>query len=260
MRDLRFGNALAGARDVDALTTAVASGLRARTETLEMLANNLANAGSSGFKADRESYSTYFSSESLNGPEGSYPTYSPVVDRRWTDFSQGPSVPTGGGTDFAIIGSGFFVVDTQDGPRCTRSGHFRISPSGGLEDMSGHPVRGKHGNSIRLDPAQDFTVDADGVFRQGGQVAGQIEVIDFADRSRLTKSGSTYYRYEQPMSFAVASPRIQQGSLEGANVQPAEAAVRLVGVMRQFEALQKALSLAGEMNRRSLEDVARAKE
>lgn len=225
-----------------------------------MLANNLANAGSSGFKADRESYSTYFSPEALQGPEGSYPTFSPVVDRNWTDFSQGPAVPTGRGSDLAIAGSGFFVIETSEGPRCTRSGHFRLSPSGGLEDMSGHPVRGKDGKGIRLDPAQDFTVDATGVFRQGGQVVGQLEVIDFADRSRLIKSGSTYFRYEQPLSFAVAAPRIQQGSLEGANFQPAEAAVRLVGVMRQFEALQKALSLASEMNRKTLEDVARVKE
>lgn len=245
---------------MDGLTTAVASGLRSRTEALELLANNLANAGSAGYKADRESYSTYFSPDSLDGPAGSYPTFSPVVDRNWIDQSQGPTIPTGNSLDFAISGSGYFVVDTANGPMCTRAGSFRLGTTGVLENLSGDRLRGKDGKPIKLNPAQEFTVDGSGVFRQAGQVVGQLELLDFADRSQLVKQGSTYFRYEPSNSFPVATPQIQQGQLEGANFHPAEAAVRLVGVMRQFEALQRALSLAGEMNRRTLEDVARVKD
>lgn len=226
-------------------------------EALELLANNLANASSSGFKADRESYSTYFSPEALEGPEGTYPTFSPLVERNWTDFSQGPSLFTGRDLDFAMIGPGFFVVETPFGLRCTRAGHFRLSPTGVLEDMLGNPVRGKDGKAIRLNPALEFSVDAAGVFRQQGQVVAQFEVIDFAERSHLQKSGQAYFRYETHQAFRLPSPRVEQRSLEGANFQAAEGAVRLVGILRQFEGLQKALTLAGEMNRRALEEVAR---
>jgi flagellar basal body rod protein FlgG len=245
---------------VDGLTAVVASGLRAKAEALEILANNMANAGSTGFKADRESYSTYFSAEALDGPEGSYPTFSPVTDRHWTDQSEGPSILTGDALDFTIVGPGFFVVETPNGPRCTRAGKFRLNPSGNLENSAGHTVRGRDGKGIKLDPRQEFSVDATGTFRQGGEIVGQLELVDFADKSKLAKAGATYFHYESASPYRVASPQVQQGRLEGANFHPAEAAVRLVAVMRQFEALQRALSLAGEMNRRTLEDVARVKE
>jgi len=85
-----------------------------------------------------------------------------------------------------------------------------------------------------------------------------VEVVDFADRSGLAKYGAGYFQ-AQPGATAtpVAEVEVRQGRLEGSNVSPAEGAVRLVSVIRQFEMLQKAISLGAEMNRKAVEEVAR---
>ncbi|HET9319988.1 MAG TPA: flagellar hook-basal body complex protein, partial [Bryobacteraceae bacterium] len=91
---------------MDALSIAAASGLRSRMETLDMLANNLANSTTGGFKLDREFYSLYVSSEAqASSPD---PTTVPVIEKQWTDFSQGLLVNTGNNLDVALSGKGFF--------------------------------------------------------------------------------------------------------------------------------------------------------
>src|SRR5579862_3198819 len=88
---------------MDALTIAAASGMRSRMETLDMLANNLANASTNGFKSDREFYSTYVSAEAeAAAGDGSQPTTVPVVEKQFTDFTQGLLTATGNPLDLAI--------------------------------------------------------------------------------------------------------------------------------------------------------------
>src|ERR1051326_3728537 len=100
---------------MDALTSAAASGLRARMESLDMLANNLANADTGGYKIDREFYSLYAAPETAAND----PLTMPVIERPWTDFSQGTIRPTGNPLDFALAGKGFFRVDGPNGPLYT---------------------------------------------------------------------------------------------------------------------------------------------
>src|SRR5947208_8328714 len=101
---------------MDALTGAAASGLRARMESLDMLANNLANAETGGYKTDREFYNLYVAPEAAAGES---PTTMPLVERPWTDFSQGTIRQTGNSLDFALSGKGFFAVDGPTGPLYT---------------------------------------------------------------------------------------------------------------------------------------------
>jgi flagellar basal-body rod protein FlgF len=260
MAVIAIGNKTASGFHVDTLTIAATSGLRARAESLEMLANNLANATSPGFKADREFYSTYFTDESLHGPGGSYPLTSPLIERNWTDYSQGPTVPTGGSLDFSLAGRGFFVVDTPQGPLYTRNGNFQLAKDGTVTTQQGMPVLGVDGKPIRFDPQREFQVDADGVFRQEGAVVGQLKIADFENTALLSKTESTYFRYADPSRVVVGGGKVEQGRLEGANYSPAEAAVRLVNVMRQFEMLQRALNVGAEMGRRTIDEVAKVRE
>jgi flagellar basal-body rod protein FlgF len=211
-------------------------------ESLDMLANNLANATSSGFKADREYYSTYIAPEALDGPEGNL-------------------VPTGNSLDFSLQGAGFFVVDSAGGPLYTRNGNFQINSGGTLVTQSGDAVRGQDGKPIHLNPDQPVTLDGQGAIRQGGQVVGRFAIVDFQDKGPLTKAGTTYFRYDGvPQVSPPSNTKVEQGRLETTNYQPAEAAIRLVSVLRQFETLQRAITLGAEMNRRAVEDVARVKE
>jgi len=245
---------------VDTLTITAASGLRARMESLEMLANNLANATTTGFKADREFYSTYFAPEALAGPGGTLPAVSPVIENNWTDFSQGALLPTGSALDFSLSGPGFFVADGPSGALYTRNGNFRLSPDGTLLTQEGYPVRGEQSKQIRLDPNEPIEVDAEGVLRQQGQVKGRMEVASFSDQSELAKTGSSYFRFDGQGQPSRSSARVEQARLEGANFHPAEGAVRLVSVLRQFEMLERALTLGNEMNRRGIEEVARVRD
>ena len=108
---------------MDPLTISAASGMKARMEALDMLANNRSNASTSGFKLDRESYNVYFSSGGEPGDEPSAGTSAaPLVEKNWTDFSQGNLVQTGSGLDLALEGRGFFVVDSPRGALFTRNG------------------------------------------------------------------------------------------------------------------------------------------
>jgi flagellar basal-body rod protein FlgF len=240
------------------MTVAAASGMRARLESLEMLANNLANAATAGYKSDREFYSLYVSEEALASNQGELSTL-PVIQSQWTDFTQGTLTPTGNSLDFALSGPGFFVADGPSGPLYTRNGGFRVSPAGVLTTGDGYAVGSLSGTPIRLEPGAPAEVSPEGTVRQAGQVMGQLAVVNFAQPAGLGKFGKNYFRALD----AQAAPRpaqgveVHQGKLESSNVAAPESAVRLINILRQFEMLQKAVTLGGEMGRRAIEEVAR---
>ena len=241
---------------MDSLTSAAASGMRARMEALDLLANNIANGSAPGFKADRETYGLYLSPDAAESPVT--PTTVPVVERNWTDFAQGTLIPTGNPLDLAISGKGFFAATAPSGPVFTRAGSFQLSMQGDLETAEGYPVQGQDGKNIRVDPLKAVEVAPDGTIRQDGQEVARIAVLDFPDMSALSKRGHAYFSTDSSAAQpAPASAEVHQGKLESANAQPAENGVRLVSVMRQFEMLQRALSIGAEMNRRTLDEVAR---
>ena len=246
---------------MDALATTAASGMRARMESLDMLANNLANASAAGFKADREFYSTYVSAEALGSNEsaGNLSAQSPVVERRWTDFSQGALKPTGNALDLALEGEGFFVAQSPSGPVYTRSGDFHLDGEGLLTTRNGDAVQGSDDNPIRLDPAQPVEVAPSGQILQNGMPAGQLKVVQFTAPQQLSKRGDSSFQLAvSDLTPVPSTAAVRQGNVETANVQPAETAVRLVGVMRQFDMLQKAMSLGNQMNQQAIQNVAKA--
>jgi flagellar basal-body rod protein FlgF len=239
---------------MDPLTAIAASGLRARMESLELLANNIANASTGGYKADREFYSLYVApdvDEALSTM--------PVIERPWIDLSQGTIYSTGNPLDVALSGQGFLAVDGPSGPLYTRSGSLHVAPDGRLATAEGYPVRSEQGNPITIDPTLPVKITEDGTIRQEGSVVGRLAVVDFSTTAGLAKQGQNYFRVAAPTlrPSPAGSVSVEQGKLEASNTGSAEAAVRLVSVMRQFEMLQRAVSLGGEMNRRAVEEVAK---
>lgn len=241
---------------MDALTVAAASGMRARLEALDLLANNIANAATTGFKADREFYGLYASAQAM---DAEFPASTvPVVERNWIDFAQGPLEETGGELHLALQGSGFFVVQGKDGPLLTRNGKFAVGREGLLQNLDGYPLNKVGGGILQIDPKGTVEVRKDGTVLQAGLEVGRIQVGEVEKPQSLEKLGNTYFRMSS-MSGAVkpATATVWQGRLEAANFGAAENAVRLVQVMRQFEMLQRAVALGAEMGRRSVEEVAR---
>ncbi len=179
-----------------------------------------------------------------------------MIERAWTDFSQGALRPTGSPLDLALAGKGFFAVDGPSGSLYTRNGSLRLSPSGTLVTSEGYALRTVSGAKLQVDPSGAIEVSVEGDVQQNGQVLGRIDIADFADASTLSKEGSSYFRSAVPSQRA-SGALVRQGQLESSNVGASESAVRLVAVMRQFEMLQKAAALGSQMNREAVEEVAR---
>ncbi len=227
-------------------------------ESLDLLAHNLANTTTAGFKAEKEMYRQYIAEDAADG----LPVASPVVEGRWTDFSQGAIQPSGRSMDFALAARGFFVAKKPDGQILyTRDGSFRVSKDGRLETRDGYEVeiRTPDQKPLRLNPRLDVEVSASGEIRQAEQPLGRLRVVDFSTEESHEKIAGNYFRFSspQPKPVDMENPDIRQGHLEQSNVAGPEIGVRLVNVMRQFEMLQRALQLGGEMNRRAIEEVAK---
>jgi flagellar basal body rod protein FlgG len=244
----RFGARSAIQAAMDSLLVSAASGMKARMESLDMLANNIANTGTAGFKSDREFY-------------GLYQDEFPVIEKQWTDFSQGTLNTTGNPLNLGLSGKGFFALNGANGTVYTRNGDFKIAKSGELQASDVYTLRNvlDQGKPIKVDPSLSVDIDKDGIVRQSGQQLGQIEIstLDTA-ADAISKLGNSYFA----LAGKTAAPRAQdvevkQGTLEQSNVAVSESAVRLVSVMRSFEMLQRALSIGADMNKHVIEEVAR---
>lgn len=234
---------------MDQLLVTAASGMKARMDSLDMLANNMANSSTVGFKTDREFFNLY---------EQSLPT----VERQYTDFSQGQLLATGNPLNVALNGKGFFALNGPSGVLYTRAGNFQISTANQLQTSDGYTLRNvlDNGKPIDVDPTQPLSIAKDGTVTQAGQTLGQIEIAQPDSPSdTLKKLGSTYFAMMNPSAAVpqASSTEVLQGQLEQSNVPVADAAVKLVSVMRQFEMMQKAINLGTEMSKQAISEVAK---
>jgi flagellar basal-body rod protein FlgF len=239
---------------MDLLTAMAASGMRTRLDSLDMLANNIANASTVGYKADREFYSLYTAPEA--GQETD-PDTMPLIERPYTDLTQGVVQVTGNPLDVALSGSGFFTVQSPAGPVYTRNGSFRRAADGTLVTGEGYAVGSSGGKPIKMSGVHPVEIGADGTVTEDGKVIGQLQIVDFTSAAGLVKQGDNYFR--APAGALPSRPKTSaaQGQLEGSNSGTAESAVRLVNVMRQFEMLQKAATMGADMNKQAIEEVAK---
>src|SRR5579871_4013900 len=233
---------------MDPLLVSAAGGMKTGLQSLDILANNIANTGTVAFKADSEYHDLY--KQQL-----------PVIDKPWTDFSQGLLTTTANPLNVGLAGKGFFALTSPTGITYSRNGQFEISKMSQLQTAEGYMLRNTRdqGKPITVDPAQPIDIDKTGVVRQGGDELGQIEIDGFENPSQiLRKLGNSYFLpsgANQPASVD-SSTEVRQGTLEQSNVPAADSAVRLISVMRQFEMLQKAVTLDTEMNKEAIEQVA----
>ncbi len=244
---------------MDTISISAASGMRARMESLDLLANNLANTETGGYKADREFYSIYTSAEAsadaMNNGSQTVTTL-PVVEKQWTDLSAGELRSTGNSLDLAVNGDGLFAIQTARGVRYTRNGNFRVSPTGTLTTADGNAVRSQSGNPITLDQSLPVDFLPDGTVQQAGNPLGKIQLASF-DSGSLIKEGSNYFAAAPGSISGTATGAVVQGKLEQSNVGAAESAVRLVSITRQFEMLQKAAAIGNDLGKKAIEEVAR---
>jgi flagellar basal-body rod protein FlgF len=241
---------------MDQISVLAAAGMQSRMQSLDLVANNLANSSTGGYKSDGEFF-TLFTSESA-GEDAPGPSSVPMIQRQWTDFAQGLLEPTNNPLDFGLSGKGFFVVQGPSGPLYTRNGNFRFSNSGSLITNEGYPLLQQNGQPFKANTSLPLQVARDGSVSQSGKSLGNIKVAEFQNPSGLTKYGANYFSNttgEEPIDASGA--QIYQGKIEASNVSASHGAVRIVGLSRQFEMMQKAITISNDMNKQAIEEVAK---
>jgi flagellar basal-body rod protein FlgF len=249
---------------MDRISTLLASGMRSRQEALDMLANNMANGSTAGFKAERERYRLYESEDAIwNNDAKQGVSLSPDIENNWIDFRQGDLQVTGNSEDFALQGSGFFTVETPQGPLYTRSGNFA---AGILRTKDGYEVKlrplipTQPDGKVRFNPRLPLEMNQQGQLTQNKQAMASFELTDFASVHDLKKKAGVYFHFQPPADNAAAGKKpagaeVRQGQLEASNGSQPEAAVKLVTIMRQFEMLNRAMTMQGEIGKRLTEEV-----
>lgn len=244
----------------------ILSGALAQEKRLELITNNLANVNTSGFKKDRAVFEGLIASQS--GAEGFASTIhgpSPAFARlkeTATDFSSGNIMSTGEPLDVAISGEGFFSVQTPEGVRYTRNGHFSLDSEGQMVTLSGFPVLGS-GGPITL-PDGEVIIESDGRISVAGTAPGAapvevdfLSLTSFSDPSTLEKRGNTLFEAVRGGETLVIDARFKQGALEGSNVNPVEEMVAMVEVMRLYESAQKAIQTADNIAGKQSNEIGR---
>ena len=235
---------------------AACAGLRAQTQALELVANNLANVSTSGYRGQQATFHSLLSGYAGAGAlSRAINDYNVLGDTR-TDPTAGSLEPTGNPLDVAIEGPGFFTVRTSAGLRYTRNGSFRASASNQLITAAGDPLMGAQG-PITL-PAGAVSISADGTVSVDGAVVDKLRVVEFSQGTTPVPEGLGLYSSSGTAPQASASSYVRQAMLESSNVNPVMATVSLISVQRHFEMLQGALSAYyNTFNRIAAQDLAR---
>lgn len=172
-----------------------------------------------------------------------------------TDFSSSAVKATSNPLDLSIRSNGFFVVRTDEGEAYTRNGSFRMDEQGRLVTQAGYPVEGESGE-IRLTTSNP-RISRDGEIWDGDNRVGKLSVVEFdvEEISGLSKSSSGLYESQTGYTSIKANPEIQQGYLEGSNVNSAYEMINAVETLRHFELNQRLLHMQQEMYKSSLESL-----
>ena len=241
------------------------TGLMARTQALDTAANNLANAGTNGYRAQRD----YFQGVFAGGLDRDSPADSQVgqtvngfgiLGGNRLDLGQGQLTSTGNPLDLAIEGQGFFALQTKNGITYTRDGAFSRSATGVLQTSQGEPVLDTQQQPITI-PTGTTHITPDGSISvsttDGSVIVGQVGVFDFSDKSALIADGANRFSAGDAKPVA-ADASIEQGSIEGANEDAIHGTMQLVLVQRQAEMMQKALSVFNnDFDKTAAEDLPR---
>jgi flagellar basal body rod protein FlgG len=205
-------------------------GMRARQRTLEAQSNNIANASTTGFKAERLLYSAVEAAK--KGAGDTQNLVAGVQATSGTDFSGGSIRETGRSLDVAIDGDAFLQIQTPQGARYTRAGNLSLNADGQLVTLAGDLVVGERG-AITVPPEGkgELSIGQDGSLAIGNQIFDKLKLVRFENpATALVKEGN-------------AGSKVIQGALESSNINPISEMVAMINNNREFESLQKSVSL-----------------
>ena len=240
------------------------TGMMVQRDRMEVLANNLTNVDTAGYKADSLISGTFqdMMIKRLNDPAvvststivGALGTGT-HIEEVYTLFGQGSVEETNRTCDMALEGDGFFTVSTSNGDRYTRDGSFSVSGAGYLVTSEGQYVQGQNGRIYV--GGDDFKVDEQGNIYVGDTLTDKLSVVSFADNTGLRKDGSNLYARVSGGMQAAAGVKVVQGALEGSNVDTAEELTRMMSVSKSYQVNQRVLGMVDESLQKAVNEVGR---
>jgi len=227
-----------------------ASGMLAEQVRQDQLAHDLANASTSGYKADRSTQRSFgellLANRATGEIVGAAGLGAEIAEIK-TDLSQAPLRETNEPLDVALAGSGFLAVQTPDGVRYTRAGQLSLDAQGRLSTATGLPVLGEDGKPITVGTSEP-AIGVDGTITAGGRTVGRIAIVELRDP---VKQGDTLF--SGTPAGRPTGTILKQGFLEGSGVQPAEAMVDMMTSMRAYESVQRVIRTIDETLQRGIQ-------
>ena len=236
----------------------------ALSHELEVVANNVANVNTTGFKADNASFSEFLMTKARdNDFSGKDKRISFVQDRNtWIDLSQGAIERTGNPLDVAIDGKGYLTVQTPRGPRYTRNGSLSINSTGQLVTSGGDQVIGAAGPITFQINDHNINISSSGIITARDSTGaeaprGQLQLANFDRPQMLQKDGASLFNAPASANAVPvpANTRVVQGGLEKSNVHAIAAMTRMIEITRSYSDISAILQQQGDQRRSALQQL-----
>lgn len=213
-----------------------------------MIANNIANMSTAGYKGERVMFRDYVAK-----PGGSEPITFPQQAGVHRMYNPGPIERTSNPLDIALRGDGFLVVDTPAGPRYTRNGHLTLDAQGQLVTSQGYAVMNDANRPIVIDAgAQEITVSEDGRISADGNLLGRLRTVKFDNPQVLERQGGSLFKTDSE-PLPAEGLQLLQGHLEGSNVEPILEITRFMSASGAYQSAKKIIDDEHDRMRRAIQ-------
>ena len=231
---------------------------------MDVVANNVANVNTNGFKADKSLFEEFLNSGAHEDNFAARDRRVSYVQDRGTfkDFSKGPTEQTKNPLDVAIDGAGFLVVQTPAGERYTRDGGLQVNNQGQLVTAAGNPVLGNSGPIVFQPTDHDVSIAADGniTVLEGinriDAVRGKLRLVSFADAQKLLKEGNNLYAAGTAAAQPDTASKVRQGFVEKSNVNSVAEMSRMIEVTRTYTQISNLLQQQSDLHKSAIEKLA----
>ena len=220
---------------------------------MDVVANNMANINTTGFKGEQMLFEEYLMPVASDN-DFSWSDQQLSFTQDWGtmhDLTGGAMVQTGNPLDVALNGDGFLSVMTADGERWTKAGSLQIDAQGRLVTLDGHPVL-SGGSEIQFEPEEtEIVIGSDGTISTDAGIKGQLQIVEFANPQELTREGNNLFAGGTPA--AATSTKVMQGFIERSNVSGVTEMSEMVRVTRAYESLASLMQRQDELRRAAIQ-------
>ena len=251
------------------MNNALITGLSRQTalqRELDVVANNVANISTTGFKANGTTFAALLQPVTSADPLTATGRRTALENMTWHDMSQGTIQQTGGPLDVAIDGDGMLVIETAQGERYTRNGAFQLNNLGELVTLAGDKVLGENGPIILQPTDRDVVISKNGTIkvREGislnsDTTRGKLRLVRFENPQQLRKQGASSFAAPngvQPVPVPEVNAHVVQGAIEKSNVRPVAEMSRMIELTRAYTEIATMLQQQNDLRKNSLQQLA----